>query len=379
MTPPANTAPKRNTSISICKGIAIILMVLGHTEGPHLLLQFVYLFHMPLFFITAGYFFTRKHLDSPWDFCMKRLKGLYVPFVKWSVFFLLIHNVLFKIGILNETYGNWEGGVTHPYTLKVALQRLTNIVFSMGGYDEFLAGAFWFFRALLVVSIVFIVVVKVLDGRRRWLKPDAVLAVIAASALAFAFLKIQFGLKITTLVQGGIRECWGMAFFAFGVFYRRHEGFFKQHWALTLAYLALLVGGASLGFHGMTLKPRLWDVLTLPLTGVMGFLAFHHISTCISRHPGIVSRFLAYCGDNTLYVFVFHISAFKVVSVLKIMCYGLDWHQIGTHMVVHLNTATDGFFILYTIAGVGIPLLWIHTWRHLSAKIRNHKTLKKAL
>ncbi len=373
---PSPTTPSRNVSISICKGLAIILMVMGHTEGPHLLLNFIYLFHMPLFFITAGYFFGRKHLDSPWDFCMKRLKGLYVPFVKWSVFFLLIHNILFKIGILNETYGNWEGGVTHPYSFHVALQRLTQIVFSMGGYDEFLAGAFWFFRALLVVSIVFIVVYKALEGRRGWLKADAVLGVIAASALIFALVKIRYGLKITTLVQGGIRECWGMAFFAFGVFYRRHESRFRQHWALTLVYLALLTGGAALGFHGMTLKPRMWDVATLPLTGVLGFLAFHHIATFISRHPGTVQRFLAYCGDNTLYVFVFHISAFEVVTAIKIMCYGLDWHQMGTHMVVHLNAATDGFFILYTIAGVGIPLLWIHTWRRLSAKMTERRRLR---
>lgn len=75
---------------------------------------------------------------------MKRFKGLYVPFVKWSIFFLLIHNLLFKIGILNEVYGNWTGGTTHPYSIHQFWQRLTNIVFSMGGYDEFLAGAFWF-------------------------------------------------------------------------------------------------------------------------------------------------------------------------------------------------------------------------------------------
>lgn len=374
MTPATAIAPKRNSSISICKGIAIILMVMGHTEGPHLLVNFIYLFHMPLFFITAGYFFSRKHMQDPWGFCMKRLRGLYVPFVKWSVFFLLIHNLLFDVGILNEMYGNWEGGVTHPYSLKTALQRLTSIVFSMGGYDEFLAGAFWFFRALLVVSIAFMVVVKTLDGRRRWLKPDVVLGIIAASALGFAFLKIQFGLKITTLVQGGIRECWGMAFFAFGVFYRRHESRFPRHWALTLLFLGALVGGAALSLHGMTLKPNTIDVLTLPITGVIGFLAVHHISQWIERHPGRLQRFLVYCGDNTLYIFVFHICAFKVVTVLKILCYGLDWHQIGTHMVVHLNAATDGFFILYTIAGTCLPLLWIHTWRRLSPKL---KTLRK--
>ncbi len=96
----------RNTSLSIAKGIAIILMCAGHAEGPGIVINFIYLFHMPLFFIAAGYFFSKKYVTDPWLFCKKRFKGLYIPFVKWSVFFLLIHNLMFKIGILNEQYGN---------------------------------------------------------------------------------------------------------------------------------------------------------------------------------------------------------------------------------------------------------------------------------
>ena len=141
---------RNNTTLSICKAIAIILMCAGHAEGPKPIISFIYMFHMPVFFIAAGYFFDKKYLSDPWTFCVKRFKGLYVPFVKWSVFFLIFHNLFFKIGLMNEQYGNWDGGVTHPYTWYQFWQRLVHIVFSMGGYDEFLAGAFWFFRALLV-------------------------------------------------------------------------------------------------------------------------------------------------------------------------------------------------------------------------------------
>lgn len=99
----------RNTVISICKGIAIILMVIGHAEAPELITNFIYTFHMPLFFIAAGYFFSRKYLSDPWTFISKRVKGLYFPFVKWSMIFLVLHNVWFQVGLLNEQYGNWTG------------------------------------------------------------------------------------------------------------------------------------------------------------------------------------------------------------------------------------------------------------------------------
>lgn len=72
------------------------------TPSAGTLMSLIYIFHMPLFFITAGYFFSSRNVEQPWTYCCKRFKGLYVPFVKWSLFFLLIHNVMFQVGILNE-------------------------------------------------------------------------------------------------------------------------------------------------------------------------------------------------------------------------------------------------------------------------------------
>lgn len=356
----------RNTNISICKGIAIILMVMGHTEGPQLLINFIYLFHMPIFFITAGYFFSKKYLNDPWTFCKKRFKGLYIPFVKWSLFFLIIHNLLFKVGILNEQFGNWENGVTYPYNWQAFIQRVFSVFFSMGGYDEFLTGAFWFFRALFVTSIVFLVLYLLLHNRKHWLNETTVPLIICALALIVALLKIYYGLKIVTVVQGGIRECWGVFFFSFGVLYRKYQDKFREHWAQTIVFFVLLCAGSYLKFHGMNLTPKLYDVATLPMTGIIGFLMVHSIATSIDHRENIIKRFLVYCGDNTLCIFVFHISAFKLVSLLKIWWYNLEWGQIGCHMVIHFNSTTDVFFIIYTIVGVAVPLLWY--WGYMKLK-----------
>ena len=153
----------RNTVISIAKGLAIILMVIAHAEAPAWLCKFIFEFHMPLFFITAGYFFSLKYLNDEATFVKKRVKGLYWPFVKWAVFFLIIHNWMFDLGILNETFGNEAGGVTHPYSWHQMQQNLWTIVSSMAGYDAFLCGAFWFFRGLFVASILYLIIYKVVD------------------------------------------------------------------------------------------------------------------------------------------------------------------------------------------------------------------------
>ena len=72
----------RNTVISIAKGLAIILMVIAHAEAPGWLCRFIFEFHMPLFFITAGYFFSLKYLNDEATFVKKARKGPLYPLCK---------------------------------------------------------------------------------------------------------------------------------------------------------------------------------------------------------------------------------------------------------------------------------------------------------
>ena len=359
---------QRNTVISICKAIAIILMVAGHADAPWGIPGFVYPFHMPLFFITAGYFFSYKYLADPWPFIGKRIRGLYFPFLKWSVFFLIVHNLAFSVGLLNEQYGNWTGGVTHPYTLEMAVRRLILMVTSMSGYDEFLAGAFWFFRGLLVASIVFLLLYKLLDSRLK-LAPQWSLLAICGLMVAFTAVHIGIGMRITTIPNGAWRETWGVFFFSAGVLYRRYEERIPQHWALTLFYFLFMCMAAYFGFSGMNNKGLWRDLWTLPLTGCFGFLMTKHVASLIDRREGRLRNLMVFIGDNTLYIFIFHIISFKVVSALKIMWYDMDWGQIGCHMVIHEHN-DDLFFFLYCIVGVGLPLLWLWGYRTLKSRLR---------
>lgn len=368
---------KRNTTMSIVKGLAIILMVLGHAEAPGQITTFIYLFHMPVFFMASGYFFSRKNVDEPWEFCRKRFKGLYIPFLKWSLFFLLIHNFLFTVGILNEQYGNWSGGITHPYTAHQFLQRLVSIVFAMGGYDEFLAGAFWFFRALLISSIVFLILFKLLEKRDSWFSGWKVAAGIAILAVLFAAFKISNRLSVVNVVQGGIRETWGILFFACGVIYRHFKPKLRLKWWMAVLFFAFLCAGTHFAWAGMNLAPKLQDVFTLPLTGIAGFLMLHIIASAIDKRNNPLKRFLVYAGDMSVYVYIFHISAFKLVSLIKIWWYGLDFGQIGCHMVIH-DFHGDLFWILYTIVGTAVPLIWIYLYRKADDKLKQAK-LKKAI
>src|SRR5574344_373611 len=348
----------RNTTISICKGMAIIAMVIGHSECPEWLMQAIYLWHMPLFFITAGYFFKLKYLDNAWDYVERRFKGLYIPFVKWSIFFWLIHNLLFKLNILNEAYGNAAGGVTHPFrTFQDSMQHLFNIVFTMGGYDTFFLAAFWFLRALLISSIAFLILYKLFSKVKFLKNENAIIIAIALCAYFLGMFKCILGLSITNVVQGGSREIWGVFFICIGYLYRKYQEKVPEGWGLSflsvlVLAIAVLIGGAS-----MQHQPKIHDIFVLPIPAVMGFFLIHHLSSIVDKGKGLFKRFLIFCGDNSINIVIFHVAAFKLVSLIKIAWYGLDFKQIGCHMVIHYRSDADWFWVLYSIVGVVVPLI----------------------
>lgn len=102
----------RDLTISVTKAICIILMVVGHSGGPEGLGNFIYLFHMPCFFVCSGFLFKEKYFFEPGQYIFNKIKGLWWPFVKWSFIFLFLHNLFAKIHIYDkmlEGGGNFEG------------------------------------------------------------------------------------------------------------------------------------------------------------------------------------------------------------------------------------------------------------------------------
>lgn len=370
----------RDTVISIAKGIAIILMVVAHAEAPGWLCKFIFEFHMPLFFITAGYFFSLKYLNDEVTFVKKRVKGLYWPFVKWSVFFLIIHNWMFDIGILNERFGNETGGVTHPYTWHQIQQNLWHIFTAMGGYDQFLCGAFWFFRGLFVASILYLIIYKVVLHVLPEKRANAAPYLICFIMLLLCAWKTYEGLKIITLVQGGYRDLMGCFFFGCGFIFRQYAGQYRQfigrHYAAlwtTILFAVIVLLFSKYLTANMNWRSTFVQFLSLPIPALLGFLMTYNISLWLDRHEGRLKQFLVYTGNNTLNIFIFHIVAYKVVSLLKIWYYDLDIRQIGCHMVIHEYSQQDLFWILYTIAGVGLPLGCTWLSRKIKERVRGYK------
>ena len=107
-----------NDHVSVIKAIAMILLLYGHTNSPFLGHMFSML-RMPVFVMASGYCFKDYYLEHRVTFAKRRVKSLYWPFVKWSLVFLLLHNVFKHIGFLSPS--------TPAYTWHDMLSQLPHV------------------------------------------------------------------------------------------------------------------------------------------------------------------------------------------------------------------------------------------------------------
>lgn len=89
----------KDNSISLCKGIAIICMVAGHSWINSPIEKGTRLFDMTMFFLLSGYCFKEKYLTNFSSFLIKRAKGLWIPYVKWGIISVLVHNTFLQLGV----------------------------------------------------------------------------------------------------------------------------------------------------------------------------------------------------------------------------------------------------------------------------------------
>lgn len=86
-----NKTKQRDESIDILKGFGIVFMIIAHTYGPNnYLWDAIYTFHMPLFFITTGYFYKQIKIQ---DLFHKNFKQLIVPYIFACIIIIAISQI----------------------------------------------------------------------------------------------------------------------------------------------------------------------------------------------------------------------------------------------------------------------------------------------
>lgn len=78
--------------VDAAKGIGILMVMFGHNWLDWKYCYYFYSFHMPLFFILAGYTFSARR--APFEFIKQKVKVLIIPYVLFVICYLIFYGVL---------------------------------------------------------------------------------------------------------------------------------------------------------------------------------------------------------------------------------------------------------------------------------------------
>lgn len=339
---------KRENFITIAKAIGIILMVVGHACVPYLYVEnFIYIFHMPLFFFCSGYFFKEISKNSNLlVFFRKRIYGLYIPYVKWSVVFLLLHNILFQVHI-NPICYSLDDFIYHG----IRILAMTE--------NETLLRPFWFLKTLLLVSVLTSFFCFVL-GR---LYKNAHIEFFLLFFLIFTHLLKYMNVSMPIIGDVSVITL-GSVYFLSGYVYKKRVEFFVHPniYIYMLFFVITLIG--SIYFNG-TLDIRYTTVANTFFYYVLSIIGIFMVfvgSFLLNVHlPFLIKTVLYYIGNHTMPILALHLLSFKIVNYAKVLIYDLSIDKVSDHTIIHEYNSF--FWIIYVLLGVFLPIVLYYSYK----------------
>lgn len=346
----------RNEGISIAKGLAIVLMVLGHARWPDFLNHYFGLMRMPLFFFFSGYCFKENYLEAPYKYLKKRITGIYMPYIKWALLFLLLHNIFYNINIYNDTYG-FNGIVSYEYNIHDYLKHIIKIIFALRGHESLLGG-YWFLHSLFFGSIIFYVTMQYIkNDRNRFLFLLLITIILSLLNISLPFWNINS------------RTFFAACFIMVGHLYRKKNFNIEYNNYFVYSGLIFILIGTILWPTSM-LSYKWRQIIPYGITAITGTLIIFRLSKAISvRTEGLkIKTELVYIGNHTFDILTLHFLCFKLVSLLIINIYQLPIQRLAEFPVIE-EYAHKGWWIVYGIVGCILPIIY----SHLIDKLKNEK------
>lgn len=291
---------ERDLSIDYAKGIAILLVYMGHSilyyppglfagcQWSKVLGQMIVSCNMPLFFFISGLLFAYSK-KSNMEVVKDKVRRLLIPYL-----FTMLLVVIAKQFLPADMSANAGGG---------GIFWLANI-FVYGGERWFVYVLMWIFLLSLPLRSV---------ASRKWIW----IAIAISFGVSTAFVLPEV-FKLDMVV-------WYISFFLIGMYLNQ---FYKElrKWntkyalAVILAFVILnIVFVRTL----MTIQPL--KIMALPLTGTIGVMTMSWLLDDWCKKKGkenAIAKYIAYCGRYSLqfylFTFAYPIIRYVVVNVLHI-------------------------------------------------------------
>ena len=293
----------RLSFIDNMKAIGIILVVMGHAPCLNIKLEnFIFSFHIPLFFFISGFLLSEQKLSlSTKNYLHLQMKRLLIPYLFFFMISYLYWIPTHSMGSKAVLYAN--------------LKWYEPIVGMFYGYGEKLIVnvVLWFFPCLFVTAVAYYMM-------RRFIN---------AISCCYISLIVAF---VTTIFynEPAFRLLWcidnalvALVFYSCGQFFRihfnpEHMGFHKYIVSLILLVLTLGLVFINQRVDLNNLSFGIYPILYIP-TAFAGILFVFFISCII---PG--NYLFKWLSKNTLIIFPLHVLFFSLITGTGVILFGLS-------------------------------------------------------
>lgn len=357
----------KSQEINILKGLGIIAVVMGHAGSPFT--PYIYLYHMALFFFITGYLYKPKYEESPYLFFKRKIKTLYIPFIKFELFFLILRNFFITIHFYNTSQ------VEYIESFKSFLENILYI-FTFNYTGDNLLGAIWFLKSLFYVNLLYLlfnIICNKINFKNEFIKTTLVVI------LGFwGFYSISYGYNpivylnpngnlflslILSLFDG--RNFLLLAIYHFGFIFKKYGNNIPINLPFTIVSVFLLY---LLSFKGKI------DVSTYVfvspifffISSLVGIYINIYISSIINKT--FLRRYFDYIGRNSLYIMLLHFMSFKLINFLVSLLYDMPLESISGFPV---SLYSGYWWFIYTITGIVLPIILLKIYDALKSLIQN--------
>ena len=279
---------QHNEDLDFLKGIGIVLVVLGHCfttalennyYSIRILKDFIYTFHMPLFFIVSGYLQGLRpySINKLRKFGAHQIRKLFLPYVAWSLVLYIFYYFLNSVNIITIQ----ENIRLNPIYL----------IYDILAYNIRTGNVLWFVYILCIISIVSYIFHNL--NTRIGSNIAFLLAVLFLGVLANIYLRDELFILKRFLVM------W--IYYEVGVFIALHikDINIKANNTVNLILLALYPLIFILYFKSNS-------IITYVLKVICALLAVY-ILYGLSKYSNCwLYRILNYLGKRTSYIYYLH-------------------------------------------------------------------------
>ena len=340
-------------SVTMTKAVGIVLMVLAHTLTYGTVLRSViYTFHMPLFFIMSGYCFKEKYLGDAKQCVVRKIKGIYVPFVLFALPFLALHNVFCSWYFYEP---DWL------YGWKDFAWNAGRIVTRMS-HNEGLLGTFWFLKELFWGNMIFYAALRLMKCLKgEWMKGIRAewITAISLFALAEVLCMTHWRIPYFNVTHASVLAAF---FIAVGYLWKSNDERISElgirgHWWIWLIGVALIAGELIMfgtqDFRNLTATTL--PVYVLPaIAGTM--MVFGLCRLVLPYVKGVGLKIWEFIGNHSLAIMALHFTAFKLVSLAYIKVHGLPMMRLTEFPVMSDVANIGGGRVAVSVRGNLHPL-----------------------